>query len=381
MRCRRIVLLLIIAFFPLYTPARAGAQTGPEGEPSAPVENAGETLSAAPGPAVFPLVPLLEAAFSGELRWRPDWPADIPPDGFSLSGEQPAALGRPLSLTLSNGADTYRFRRDGAGRLREFPFFSRDTAAQVQAAYGLFGEMVSMSVSSAEPGADGEAAAAWDCVFPPDFFLYDAGSPGGVLLPVRVSRKNTVFFVFLLESPAFLSETWYDGEGNPLAYFKAPIRRENGSWRIQALHTWDAEGQRSDEYFFDSGGNISEIRSPAGIFSALYAGSRPRYWERRSAGDGEGETEPPSRFALQWDEQELLLGIRPETGVEEEAPPADLAVSADAAGPPVEFRYEYTWDAAGNWIKRQDIAMLSYFGVLAPRPGREWSRQISFSGD
>jgi hypothetical protein len=386
MRLRRNVFFLFLVVFLPYTPVRLAAQTSRAGD--------------AAGPEIFSLIPLLEAAFNGELRWRPDWPEDIPPDGFSLTGERTGAPRIPVALTLSNGVESFGFERDGAGRLREFPFFSRNACLRVKAVYDSSGAMARMSVditasaaSENETGVDsaGNQTAqseaveiTWDIEFPPGFFPYGDNSPGGVFPPLKVSRDNASFFVILFESPAFLSETWYDGEGNPLSYFKAPVRLEDGAWRIQSLHFWSAESSYSEEYSFDSGGNISEVRSTDGRFSALYLGNRPRYWERQPA-SGSQET---SHFALQWDERGFLLSLRLEDTVlaSEDTPlePAAGVIPAEDAGtepPPLEYRYEYGWDTGGNWISRQDIVIISRFGVFIPLPDRVWTRRISFWED
>ena len=342
-------------------PARAA-----EAAASSDTADAGESVAS--GPAPFSLLPLIEAACNGELRWRPDWPGHFPPDAFILSGETPSAPRRSVVMVLDDGDEPYRFSRDRSGRLGEFPFFAPNAVLRVSAGYGPSGGLARMSVTA--PAARGEAAGdenpetRWEIEFPPDFFPYGGASPGGVFPPLRVSQEEEVFFVFLFESPLFLSETWYDGEGELLAYFKATVYRENGFWRIRALQTWDGQGPRSADYFFDSGGNITGVRSPEGNFQALYRDGRPRYWERRPPDGDSGETAPPARFSLQWDEPGLLRVLKPETPAGEEAP--------------VEYRYEYRRDDAGNWISRQDIAIINRFGVFAPRPDREWTRRISF---
>jgi hypothetical protein len=373
--------VITLLFAPLFAPLCVSAQTG----------------NAAPAPAVFSLIPLLEAAFNGELCWRPDWPADIPVDGFALSSEKPA----PLGITLSNGLETYTFQRNAQGRLVEFPCFSQDLFLQVKAAYGVSGEILSMNVNvvvaaggivaaggggAGGGGADGGLTdQTWDFEFPSGLLLYDDNSPDGTFPPIKVTSGEAVFFVVLFESPALLSETWYDEAGNMLAYFKAPVRRENGRWMTLSLQTWDGEGTRSGEYAFDSYGNISEVRSPGGRFSALYRDKRPRCWEQQPAGTEEIPTAP--RMTLQWDEQGLLVSLGFNAGGNS-AGGVTAAVPVDASSadpgfepPPLEYRYEYELDIAGNWIKRQDIAIISRFGVLAPRPGKTWTRRISGTED
>ncbi|MDR1576054.1 MAG: hypothetical protein LBS37_08625 [Treponema sp.] len=403
-------LVVSLALFPI----RATAQNNHAQRTAVetPAEDLPDDESA---PVIFPLIPLLETAFNGELRWRPDWPDDIPPDGFSLTAENLRSGGGsdarwlPFSFTLSNGSETFSFKRDEAGRLREFPFFSRNGRLSVKADYDDSGAMLSMNVRAAacENEADGEGADSgvsedesaeseiseitWDIEFPPDFFPYSESSPGGDFLPVKVSCGDTDFFVFFFESQAFFSETWYDSGGNPLVFFRANVRPENGSWTVQALHSWDAKGRQSEEYSFDAGGNISGIRSPEGTFSALYTGSVPRYWERQPV-SGEAAV---SHAALQWDERGFLLSLSfedappaagsvPVSSVETallEVNPPDAPAAEEAEPPPVEYRYKYELDAGGNWISRQDIAIIDRFGVFVPRPGRSWTRRISFAGN
>jgi hypothetical protein len=314
----------------------------------------------------FYLLPLLEAAFSGDLPWRPDWPTDFPPDGFSL----PAGKMSPLSLALSDGEDFFYFKRNSAGRLEEFPFFLPNGYLKVKAAYTASGALRTMNVSvvsanevSAETAnlaaAETAAPAAeviWNMDFPVDFFSYSDSSPG-VFQPVRINRDDAVFFVFIFESPAFLTETWYDGEGNLLAFCKALVNRENmplfslhQPWRIRSLQTQDASGLYNEDYFFGSDGNISEIRSTAGIFSALYRDGRPCYWQQ-----------PDFSCDLQWDTQGFLTGKKTENQ---------------------EFRYEHEPDASGNWVKLREIAIINQFGVFAPQPPvKTWSRWISLESD
>jgi hypothetical protein len=374
MKDRRIVLFLPALV--LLCAAGAGAQNRAEAQAAPAAASAVDSAQAESGPAIFPLIPLLEAAFSGELRWRPDWPVDFPPDAFSLAAG--GQTGRALVISLSNDTDSYTFMRNGAGRLREFPFFSPSGLLQVEAIWAASGALRGLKVNAA--AADSETA--WDFTFPPDFSPFSGIFPGGDFSPVQVSANNADFFVLVRENPRLLTETWYDGQGNLVAFFKAPVLESGGRSFVQGLQTPDTSnpgftGWRGEDYFFDAGGNISEIRSPAGTFSAQYEDRRPRYWNLRI--DASGGSLPPSdaappavseeppltRLALQWDARLLLVNMRP---VDEPLPAA-----------PVEYRYEYELDADGNWVKRQDIEMISQFGVFFPRPGKTWVRDISFT--
>jgi hypothetical protein len=369
------------------------------GTRAVPADSAANGVQAESGPGIFPLLPLMEAVFSGESRWRPDWPEDFPPDAFSLSGSvnsaggDSAPSGKALVVELSNGTDSYTFRRDSAGRLLEFPFFSSKGLMKASAAYDDSGalrglQIVTLAAASAadSPAADGTNAAsadsaaggetAWNIIFPQGFLLF-SDNPGGDFPPLQVSSNGTIFFVLVHESPLLLTETWYDAQGNMTAFFKAPLMESGGRSFVQSLQTLDAsnpEGAlwRNEDYFFDSGGNTSEIRSETGVFSALYQNKRPRYWKRQIA--AAGEKPQVSRLALQWDARWLLVNMR---SVDE---PVSVDGTADGTvSAPAEFRYEYELDAGGNWVKRRDVEVISQFGVFIPMPGKTWIRNISFT--
>jgi hypothetical protein len=282
----------------------------------------------------LPLILLVEAASSGDLAWRPDWPGDFPPDAFRLgSGTPPEAVS---AIEISNGADTFSLKRDSRGLLVEFPFFYQGAVLRARAAYTGSGALESLAIQFPS-GGDSAEAEDLNAEFPLDEDQ-----------PVLVSRGDAVFFVYIQRRPLFISETWYDEEGNLLAYFKAALLRESPEI-IRSLQIMDSSGGGFEYYSFDGEGGITGIRSAWGSSSALYRNRRPQYWETRDA----------SRFALQWDERGFLTGLRGED-------------------PPLEYRYEYEVDKAGNWIKRQDIALVNRFDVYAPRPGTAWTRGISY---
>ena len=299
----------------------------------------------------FYLIPLLETAFSGELAWRPDWPADIPPDAFSL----PAAGKIPMSITLSNSAEDINFIRNTEGRIAEFPFFLRSPEnssaighVQTEVNYADSGAILSMTVT-------GETS--WKIEFPADFFPYSEFSPGGSFPPITVILDEEVFFVFIFESPGFLTETWYDKDGNILTFLRANVIREDQNWRIRLLQIRDTEGFYEEERFYDSGGNISEIRSQEEVFSALYRNGRPDYRQYQQ-----------DIYDLHWDTRGFLTLAKNIKGKPE-------------PGFPVEYRYEYETDLTGNWIKRYEIAIINVLNVFAPQPPlpqKIWSRKIGF---
>jgi hypothetical protein len=284
-----------------------------------------------------------------------------------------------LSVTLDGGAGPLTLSRDGDGRLREFPFFFNGAFIQVKAGYGPSGALQNLSAES--PGGSwsfefsGEAA--------PESFVPGAGPD-----PVRVNRDGTWYYVLFLESGSALSETWYDGEGNFLAYYKALIRRDGPRWRIRSLEFHREEEPYRENYDVDNANNITGVSSPRGEFTALYRADRPRYWERRPlppnppapdaeappeagspappapdpAGSPEAMEEGPGNFVLQWDENGLLVEKR--------------AAPGETGG---EFRYEYERDHRGNWVKRRELELVDRSGVRVPLFRRELVRHIVYS--
>jgi len=308
----------------------------------------------------FLLIPILETAFSRNLHWQPDWSVDIPPDGFYLLKENIL----PEIIELSNGEQNFIVRRDREGRLLEFPFFLSNGYAKVETSYSSAGAIEEMSViyfDNAEDGMEMEGdntqneQRIWRITFPVDFFPYSEFSPGGSFPPLTISLGDDIFYVFIFESPLFLTETWYNSEGGLLAFCKAIVDHENGGWRVRYLQIHDFEDVRFVDYFFDSGGNTTEVQKEGKTFSAIYRNRRPVFWQL-----------PGLRYELQWDTQSILTIVK---------------VAVEAENFVTEYRYEYERDTAGDWTKRRETAYGSGFGVLAPYlpAGRgTWERRIVF---
>jgi hypothetical protein len=304
----------------------------------------------------FCLIPLLEAAFSGNAHWRPDWPQDIPPDGFSLQRDNKL----PEEIELFNGSRKYKIMRDSEGRLVEFPFFMADRYIRVNAVYADMGALKSMNASffpsdiPVEKQADHTEEKIWDIEFPDGFIPYGDFSPGGTFPPAKIGCGDSVFYVFFFESPDFFSETWYDSEGNFLSFCKALVDRNKPAsvckWRIRSLQIHGSASPRFEDYFFDSDGNITEIRLSEKSFQAVYWNGRPRYWRYQ---DG-------LQYELHWDTQGILTSIR----------------TVD-----IEYRYEYELDASGNWINRMETVFKAQSDLLIPTPSFSrgtWNRRIQF---
>jgi hypothetical protein len=303
-----------------------------------------KTADAKAGPDFF-LLPVLETVFSGELRWRPDWPADIPPDGFSVK--------RQFQLIeLYNDDVNLTVRRGREGRLVEFPFFTEDGYAKVQVQYASLnnGALQKMTVSLFQ----GDDAKIWDITFPADFLPYSDFSPGGSFAPLKVTCDEDIYHVFIFESPAFLTETWYNDEGEMLVFCKASVNIIEKKWRVRSLQIYMGEDISFEDYFFDSYGNVSEVRSEDKTFSALLRDNRPSYWQC-----------PDLSYEFNWDTQGILTIVK---------------ASGEADDASVEYRYEYETDASGSWVKRQETA-LSGSNLIVPMPSLSrgiWNRRITY---
>lgn len=350
--------ILICLFFAAVLPFAAAQEEIPDANGNG--NGAAQNAAAQNGAAAFFLLPVLEAAFSGTLPWRPDWPADIPPDAFLVAGGRLA----PVSISLSDGEETFNFVRDAGGRLREFPFFLPQGAQAAQGEDGA-GHLAVEAVFAANGAMQGMTLAGeelWRVDFPSNFLPYSQMSPGGAFPMIRVYREDELFFVFIFESPGFLTETWYDSEGNLIAFMRADVIHEDlaprpAGWRIRSAQIRDAQGFRQTEFFFDSGGNVTAARSDQGLSSALYRDARPVFWQS-----------PGMRRELQWDGRGLLVRVR-NSG----------EGAADAAFVP-EYRFAHETDAAGNWVRRHLIEVNEVFGLNVQRAfyGQNvWSRSIS----
>jgi YD repeat-containing protein len=368
--------------------------------------------AAAPESGLFPLSLLLDATVSGESPWRPDWPAAMPPDAFTLLSGRASALtlilpagyldappggapdgaggtnetagangtaGAPGGMGGANGATgangtsgtngaagenetagedgeaalEYRLVRDRAGRFAEFPFSVNGGLCQARIEYE-----DSFAAPSGRPEArqiilDNPAEPdPWEF----EILEYRQGAPS----LVRSSHGGTWSFV----APEYLetrtNETWYDAGGLAQGFFALEYRlQDDGAKRLVSLDSRSDQDERVLAYNYNSAGRISGISAPEGKYTALYnAAAQPRYWER-----------PDGAYALQWNEQGFLVRLaglfRDETG----------AAGEDRR---IEVRYEYTLDERGNWIERRETSFVQRFDRLVPESSTAIRRAIHY---
>ena len=370
MKKNRAIVFLIFFLFPLFS---ITAQNAAQSTAQDTAQGAAQDSENAGNPVDFFLIPVLETVFSGDVRWRPDWPQNIPPDSFYLLNEKK----REQRMEISSDDLKLSVRRDGKGRLLEFPFFPGDGYAAVKASYAETGAVTRMSVSiskfsqqnddansDANNGADSSAdneGKTWEIFFPRDFLPYSDLSLGGSFPPVKAVSDDDVFLIFIFETQSYLTETWYSmpqsdassedggGEAEMVVFCKALVEKENG-WRVTSLQIHDERGVNFEDYYFDSDGNATELQIQDKKYSALYRDKRPVYWNRDSV-----------QYELQWDTRGILNIVK------------TLEVPEDQYA---EYRYEYERNSGGEWTKRKSAVYKSQYGLLSPQFGNEWNRRI-----
>lgn len=318
-----------------------------EAEPPEESESPGE------GPVFFPVNALLSALRAPDIRWQPNWPITMPPDAFVVEHGQ----ARSITLTMESGLLQISWNRTSPV---DFPFLFQGKFIQTRRIFEESGKIRELIID--------EAGRLWHIEFP------DGDDP--TLLIIRITQGEEVFFGVIQRALIRDMETWYDRDGTPLAVFTYRFDRSGEGPRIVKIQNQHTGEEAQTEQYQDSFGNISEIISPLGRFSARYTkDGRPRYWDRwillpMPAGeDGEESVLPEfhQSYTFQWDEAGFLVRITGTPGPGEEDP--------------VDIRFDYTLDERGNWIERREIRMIPRFGVLVPSPGPRISRAIEYGED
>jgi YD repeat-containing protein len=284
----------------------------------------------------------------------------MPADAFFASGNW-------SGLSLSGPDTELALARNEDGFLSSFPFFYGGNFFPVTTRFDDRGLPAGFTVTSETPlGID---------------FL-ENGDPLPAL--VRVTGGETFYFVLIRYTDSLVLETWYDQEGGVLGVYSYRYEIIAGERRLTAAVLRSDGGEVPEEYAYDSLGNISAIRSPEGIFSALYTGGPrgvcPRYWRIPGAaaekpapveGPPESGTDPAfdpglsaAFITLQWDEEGLLVRLSGETGTSGEER--------------TDRRYGYSRDERGNWTERRELSLIRRFGYLVPEEELVFERRIEY---
>ncbi|MDR3343167.1 MAG: hypothetical protein LBT14_10385 [Treponema sp.] len=320
--------MVILCVAPSFLPgqeAHAGMEEVPDAAP--PLQEAAD---------FFPVMLLWEAARSGDIHWRPDWPLTVPPDGFTV------VSGRPRSITLTLEAGQYRIQRNNQGLLMEFPFFVRQELVQVHIHRDSAGKITGFMIASEIP---------WII----DVLAYTGAEPSRA----RVTTAEKVYCSRFIYATTGVSETWYDQDDAMVAVFTAPCMVFQGERRFTALEGQTLEGTMTARYDYDSWGNNvainTVINDSSSRVSALYTGlNRPRYWKPWVQDSSPG-------YILQWDAGGFLVYM---TGT----------ATQDEDG----VAYQYTQDARGNWTERREIPVIRHSGALVPSPQVTVQRIIEY---
>jgi hypothetical protein len=344
-----------------------------------------ETL--VPGAAdFFPILSLYEAALSGEVSWRPDWPLTIPPDAFSLPPHLQAGSALTLIKDSEDPAEELTLRWNGDGLLSEFPLFRSGVFFQVQTRFVRNGLIRGFTIAP-EPSAP---QTSWD-ILVIGYKIEDSGSFPSL---IRVAQGETLYFTMIEYETAGATEIWYDRDGNALAVFL--YQRVAPGGRIKRfIQTVLSSGEEFTEaYHYDSMGNISGIVTSTGEYSALYVGrGKPRYWERlQTALPLEAplpavlpEAPEPSaaedfgRFSFQWDEEGVLVRFSGAYQAEDMAGQIPGGEAGNRDMTETDVRYEYIRDRRGVWTERRDTPLIRGSGFLIPGPMKRILRRIEYS--
>ena len=312
----------------------------------------------------FPAALLLEAAeYAETCCWQPDWPADFPPDAF-----MPLTDGWS-SVTVNYGGYNYTLKR-GKDHLLEFPWFFEGKLVQVRLGYSSDDEPL---LSRIELGG----------FISVDVLEYIDSE----LYLLRVYRDDWYFFVYLQHTTGKIYESWFDQDGVFLEQFE--YTRLGSDWpdRIIQYSLFSSGEEFSRSY--DSRFLITGIFGINDEFTVSYFKERyPKYleqfrgtwfWENGYTEGSPpellpGETEPfgPGfyHYSYQWDENGFLVRL---SGERESWWYRD-------------WRYEYTLDEKGNWIRRDEFRMLRYRTegsgdgewLLVPEPGTAITRVLEY---
>jgi hypothetical protein len=347
--CYRAVFAAVLLFFGICLAAQE------------PVPANGENVD--DGPPVFPIHRLWLGAEKNALRWRPDWPFDMPPDSFD-----PVTKGRARRVTVTviaadepndtDGAESrigegrvneaevgiagesakpsleepvptaeYTVRLSPDDRLVEFPFLLDGVFYQASARYDRRGiiETMTLGFSSGEPV---EIA----------FLQTDEGRP----VTARIKAGESYYFASFRWLAGTCIEMWTDANGVPL----------------QVLHD-----ERIPHYDYDSMRNITAINDGTSEVSAQYTDKGVRYW-----------TTATGVFSFQRDETGLVVRL---TGVQKTGN-ENGGEAGETGEMPVNYSYEYTFDRNGNWTERREIRWSELNGYLVPSPGTVASRLIEY---
>jgi hypothetical protein len=309
----------------------------------------------------------------------------MPPDVFAVNGS------RVITVALETGG--YTLRRGADGRLSEFPFLRQGVFWQVTTLFGRNGAVTGFTAAIPSPPPDVSVEDAAACAETPEMAetlieieILETGRDG---IPniFRIKMGEAYYFSSLQKTNDVILEVWYEAgteeapEAKPLSVFLLSYRNSDDDKLLTLQQNTDSENGTAETYHYDSMGNLTEIDAEDYSFSAAYNERGLRYWNRRFTrpaenGDGAGEAAAAGETELPETVQKLYLQY------DEKPLPVRLSGDSTEAGADtvIDWRYEYDFDARGNWTERREIRMSEFLGVLVAGRGAVVKRVIEYEG-
>lgn len=354
-----------------------------------------QEASKAAAPSALPILEVLAVAGRG-VEWRPDWPAELPPDAFAVKSRKRVAS---ISLTAESSdqaeeasSSAYLARWAASGALLERPYFFAGAVFILRFERDPSGRIVRFSTAEAPAEKNGAAekdsgtgketpgSGARKIVeqkngaeksggkksetsgVEPETVSLAYGSDGALSSAAR-KKDGTLQTSRFSAYGSGWEEIAYDEDGTavgriacffiPAGLAEARLYAEDGAETSLIRFDYDSDDRITRVQTADS--SIEALYAPSGsdggssarpLFTRLYAGKDAKPIERR----------------FQWDERGLLV--------------RETLVAAD--GKAEETSYSYSFDSFGEWTERRAFRQAEKFGIKAPEKGDRVLRKIVY---
>ncbi|MDR2899985.1 MAG: hypothetical protein LBV20_00495 [Treponema sp.] len=339
----------------------------------------------------FPILPLIRTALDGKITWNPEMPMEIPPDSFFLASGKAASI--ELEIEIDDEADssveTFVCEWNEHGQLVQFPLLNvnaQESPAMVSVQFNQEGEIAALTLSG-KSKAESESETEQEITI--DIEIMEMLD--GEISLARIHRGDAYYFVAFQYWNNFVSETWYNAEGNAegligLEYVNSrdanlhDVMPYTNTLVIKKECIWgDIESRVT--YDYDSWENISQVNTESMSISVLYNNYfQPEYLERTFQVENDLSDAENNQFYLQtehltfqWDERNLLVSLKSILNNLDDSSSDETDENSIA-----EKRYEYTLDDHGNWTERREIIMMRLGSYLFPSDGLSVRRNIQY---
>jgi hypothetical protein len=285
------------------------------------------------------------------LLWRPDWPAEVPPDAFAVPGKR-APRHLAVSIEASGDEDpvVYIAAWDAAGSARERPWFLVEQAYSLEFVYDNRGRVRSCAIAPhpSDAAPDGDASAGET--------VYPVFGPDGALLSAKSVAEGRTASVSFFREGNTVEELAYDEEG----LLSGRVSNRFGGQLLVSVETFSEDGTTAAYagYGYDAHGRVVRVSADEYEAEAFYDSlGRPL---RRVVLSGPEKERNERRY--QWDERGLLV--------------REFAV--DSEGKETEISYSYSFDSRGDWVVRESSVFAERYGIRAPERGARVVRKFTY---